>query len=93
MTTFLISFEVRPPSIPGVQETVIRNSIKTFDSWARPLRNVWLIKTYLTREQVIQYLRGSLGPNDKILIMRVSNDWISINLSQEVINWMKSGLE
>ena len=93
MKTFLITFETRPPSLPGIQDQIIINAIKSFASWARPLSHIWLIKTPLTREQVIEHIRKYLGPNDKILIMLVSNDWISINLSSEVINWMKSGLE
>ena len=92
MNTFMVSFEIKIPSIPGVQDVVIINAIKTFDSWAHPLNNVWLIKTYFTREQVIQYLRNYLGPKDKILIMKVNYEWISLNLTNEVINWMKSGL-
>ena len=92
MNTFLITFEILPPSSAG-QEEVLANGIKTlFNSWARPTSKIWLIKTYLTRKQVIDYLKGYLGPNDRILVMLVNNDWIAINLHNEVVNWMKSGL-
>lgn len=91
MNTFLISFEMFPPSL-AVQEEILINAIKSFDSWARPTSKTWLIKTYLTREQVINFLKAYIGPNDRLLVMLVNNDWISINLPNDVINWMKSGL-
>ncbi len=91
MNTFLISFEIFAPSLP-VQEGILINAIKSFGSWARPTSKIWLIKTYLTREQVMGNLRSQAGPNDSILVMLVSNDWIAINLPNDVINWMKSGL-
>ncbi len=92
MNTFLISFEIFPPSLP-VQEEILIKAIKSFDSWAKPTsKKVWLIKTYLTREQVMDYLKAYIGPNDRILVMLVSNDWIALNLPNEVVNWMKLGL-
>ncbi len=91
MNTFLITFEMLPPSLT-VQEEILINAIKSFDSWARPTPKTWLIKTYLTREQVINYLRTYIGPNDRLLVMLVNNDWIAINLPNDVVNWMKSGL-
>lgn len=91
MNTFLITFEIFSPSL-AVQEDVFANAIKTFNSWARPTSKTWLIKTYSTREQVIDYLKAYIGPNDRILVMLVNNDWIAINLPNDVVNWMKSGL-
>lgn len=91
MNTYLITYEIHPPSLP-LQEGIIINAIKSFPQWARPTNKVWLIKTYLTREQVMDTIRSNAGPNDRILVMLVSNDWISLNLSNDVVNWMKTGL-
>lgn len=91
MNTFLITFELVFPSV-GIQENIINDQIKSFGLWARPTSKVWLIKTYLTKEAVIDRLRNASGPNDKILVMRVTNDWIALHLPNEVIIWMKSGL-
>jgi hypothetical protein len=91
MNTYLITFELYSPSLP-VQEQIITSAIKTFDSWAKPTSKVWLIKTYLTRDQVINYLIDNSGPNDRLLVMSVNNDWIARNLPNDVVNWMKSGL-
>lgn len=91
MNTFLITFEILFPSLP-VQNQIIIDAIKSFGYWAKPTSSVWLIKTYSTKEDVINRLRSSAGPNDKILVMRVGNDWIATHLSEEIVNWMKSGL-
>lgn len=91
MNTFLITFEIFLPSL-ATQEEILINAIKSYGSWARPTSKVWLIRTYSTREQVINYLRAYMGPNDRILVMLVNNDWIATNLPNDVVNWMKSGL-
>lgn len=91
MNTFLISFEIFPPSF-AVQEEILINAIKSFDSWARLTSKVWLIKTYSAREQVMDHLRANAGPNDRIIVMLANNDWVALNLPNDVINWMKLGL-
>lgn len=91
MNTFLISFEIFPPSLP-IQEGIITNQIKSFGAWARPTSSVWLIKTYSSREYVMDMLKSVAGPKDRILVMRVNDDWIALHLSYDVINWMRSGL-
>ena len=91
MNTFLISFEIFPPSLPA-QKEIITNQIKSLGDWARPTSSTWLIKTYSSREYVIDMMKSVAGPNDRILVMRVNNDWIALHLPNDVINWMKSGL-
>jgi hypothetical protein len=90
MNTFLITFEIKYPSLIPVQTNILINQIKSFNAWARPTNSVWLIKTYLPKEEVIKILRNAAGPSDKILVMKVSDEWISVNLTTEVINWMRS---
>ena len=89
MNIFLITFEIFPPSLL-VQNEIIENAIKMFEFWARPTSTVWLIKTHNTKEVVINHLRAYAGPTDRILVMRVNSEWISINLPVEVINWLKA---
>ena len=88
MNTFLISFETYPPSLP-VQRGIIENKIRSFGAWARPTSFVWLIKTPFQREIVMNVLRTALGPNDKLLVMKVDNEWIAFHLSKDVVNWMQ----
>lgn len=91
MNTYLISFEIFSPSLI-IQDEILINAIKSFGSWARPTSKVWLIKTFLSRDQVIDNLISQAGPNDRILVMSVNNDWIARNLPDDVVSWMKSGI-
>lgn len=90
MNTFLISFEFLPPSFSSIQEKILVNHIKSFGSWANPTSNLWLIKTYSSKEMVMNKLRTGIGPRDRLLIMKVTNEWISFNLQSVVVDWMKS---
>lgn len=91
MKTYLISYDLLSPTTFN-NYTVIGNAIQSFDIWAKPLESLWLIKTTLTAQQIYNYLIKYIRPSDKLLIIHVDNDWISINLSNEVIKWMQAGL-
>lgn len=87
MNTFLITYNL----LLQLDEQLIIK-IKSFGYWARPLPNVWLIKTTNTKESVMNYLNTGLFVGDKILIIEVTNEWISLNLDKQVIEWMRGGL-
>lgn len=86
MKTYLITFESILP-----EETLI-NKIKSFQLWARPMGNVWLIKTTSDRQSVFNFITEGTILIGKILIIEVTNDWISKNLPVEVVQWMQGGL-
>jgi hypothetical protein len=67
--------------------------IKTFSLWARPTKSAWLIKTDNAKQDIYQYLKETLYFSDKLLIIQVTDDWISYNLSSEVVTWMQGGLQ
>ncbi len=91
MKTYLISYDlIRPESSP--EYTRLINLIKTAVTWAKPLESLWLIKSHLSSTDIINQLRAVTDANDKILIIEVTNDWASFNLSKEVIDWMRAGL-
>ncbi|HBB76279.1 MAG: hypothetical protein A2186_04225 [Candidatus Levybacteria bacterium RIFOXYA1_FULL_41_10] len=90
MNTFLITYELS--LLGNFSEASIENKIMSFGYWARPLKNTWLIKTSYAKEYVMDNMRPHFSTSDKLLIMKVSDEWISLNLQDEVINWMKSGL-
>lgn len=86
MKTYLITFESTFP------ETIIISRIKSFQLWARPLGNIWLVRTTSDRETVFNYLTNGVYFTGKILVIQVTNDWISKNLPTDVVNWMQGGL-
>lgn len=68
------------------------DSIKSFEKWARPMKNIWLIRTYMDRQSVYNKLKSSSNFTSKLLVIRVTDDWIAYNLPQEVVQWMQEGL-
>lgn len=91
MKTYLITYNLIFTENGPLSLSLI-NKIKSYQYWAKPLPNVWLIKTLNDLRTVIDYFRPDLYPGDKILIIEVSNNWISLNLDPDVVNWMKGGL-
>lgn len=91
MKTYLISYDL---VIPERLSDYIRlfDTIKTANFWAKPLESVWLVKTTLSSVQVRDELRKVIDSNDKILVIEVTNDWASYNLSQEIVDWMQREL-
>jgi hypothetical protein len=92
MKTFLIAFNVRR-NLYRDSESALVTKLKSYPKWAKPFEGVWLIKTERsTRQTIMDYLRSALNPEDQIMIIQVTNDWISRNLSPRIVEWLKSGL-
>jgi hypothetical protein len=91
MNIYQITFEVRYPSI-RVQNDVIINGIRSLGPWARINDTTFLVKSYYTNYYVLNYMRSYLGPSDMIMVQPFDkNTWNSVNLPQEVVNWIKFG--
>ena len=91
MKTYLIIYQFANPSLEILYNNFYTR-IKSYQYWARPMQNAWLIKTLASRDDVMTHLRPTLLTADKILIMNVNNDWISLNLETSVVKWMQGGL-
>lgn len=91
MKTYLISYDlIKPETLPDYKRLI--NTIKTATYWAKPLKSVWLVKTTLSAAQIRDELRKVTDPNDKILVIEITNHWASLGLSKEVTDWMKQGM-
>lgn len=91
MKTYLVSYDlIRPESSP--EYTRLINLIKTATNWAKPLESVWFIKTDLSSMDIVNKLRAVIDANDKLLVIEVTNDWTSFNVSKDVAEWMRKGL-
>lgn len=91
MKTYLISYDlVRPESSPEYVRLI--NAIKSYSYWAKPLESLWLVKTDVSAMQLINYLRTFISVADHILVIEVTKDWVSYNLSIAVVDWMKGNL-
>ena len=91
MKTYLITYNLLfGESSPYY--TAFNNKIKSYQYWAKPLPNIWLVKTNTDLQTIINYLKTDLFKGDKLLIIEVNNNWISLNLDPDVVKWMQGGL-
>lgn len=86
--TYLITYDLIRPST-SVDYDQLYDAIRSFKYWAKPLESVWLIKTEMSREEIMNILRSKIDVNDKLLIMEISNRWIAYNIPDAVVNWMR----
>lgn len=90
MKTFLISYDLINKTI--FDYTKLIDYIKSFGIWAKPLESVWLIKTNMSAVDLVNQIRSVTYPNDKILVIEITNNWASFNISREVSDWMRQGM-
>ena len=91
MKTYLISYDLLR-SNPFVAYENLREAIKRSMYWAKPLESVFIIKTTLTAIEVAKALQPYLDPTDKLLVVEIGKDWGSINMSSDVVNWLKNNV-
>lgn len=69
------------------------NYFKTASYWAKPLPNVWFIKTNRMSSELRDGIMSRITNTDKVLVIAVNNsDWASYNLDKVITDWMKSDL-
>lgn len=90
MKTFLISYDLINKTMFDYSKLI--EYIKSFNVWAKPLESVWLIKTDLDVMDIVNQIRNITSTNDKILVIEVTNDWASFNISKEVSDWMRNNI-
>lgn len=50
----------------------------------------WIVESELSNAQVSEKLVAVLRPTDKLLVMRISKDWIAANLPQAELDWLSA---
>ncbi len=91
LKTYLISYDLIGGE-PRVAYQKLRQAITSVAFWAKPLESVYIIKSDLSAIEIAQRLQKSMHPVDKLLVVEVGKDWGSLNLSNEVVNWLRSNL-
>ncbi len=88
----LISYDLSAPDTSEHYERLI-GRIKNLGMWAKPLESFWLVQTDNTVQTVRDDLMASVQSNDRLLVLDITGDgWASLNLSADVVNWMKNHL-
>jgi len=92
MKTFLISYDLGVPETHS-DYTILANHIKSlYAFWARPVKSVWIIKSDNNAAQIRDSIKLGLDSNDKLIVVELSGDWGTYNITKEVTDWMKTNL-
>jgi len=68
--------------------------LKTADYWARPMTNVWFIKTTINAGDLRDGIKSRLNFSDKVIVIEVSGkNWGTSNIEKNVTDWMKLNLQ
>lgn len=77
MRTFLVCYDLAYPAFNKAD--VVSTITMSAASWARPLDNVWYIRTDGDQQEVEDGLRGVIGLEDGLLIQAVRDEAVLMN--------------
>ncbi len=92
MKTFFVSYDL---GVPESYSDYIKLSdyLKSiFGTWARPVKSDWIVKSDLNAANIRDLIMSRLDSNDKLIVIEISKDWATYNISSEVTEWMKNNL-
>lgn len=90
MNTYLVSYDLIKP---GKDYSHLIAYLKSYSGWAKPLESVWLLKTSLDHTGLRDAIRQHIDSNDKLLVVRVTNETAAwFNLPEKVSDWIKTSL-
>ena len=74
---------------PGRTYSPVVEAIKAVGAWAHIGGSVWVVDTLLPAKDVFDRIRASADSNDSFFIVRIQQDWWSVNLTAAVVEWLK----
>lgn len=92
MKTFLISYDLGVPETHSDYVALSSHLKSLYASWARPVKSVWIIKSEKDAEQIRDEIKTALDTNDKLIVVEMSGNWGTYNVSKEVTDWMKDNV-
>lgn len=67
--------------------------LKSHQSWAKPLKSSFFVKTTLTSMELLEGIMEHIDANDAVVVVTVTNSsWASIRISSEVNEWLQENL-
>lgn len=67
--------------------------LKSHQSWAKPLKSSFLVKTSLSVGDLRDGIKQRIDTNDEVLVINVDGrSWASFGINSAVTDWMKSNL-
>ena len=92
MNVYLISYDLSAPDTREHYQRLI-DQIKSYDSWAKPLESLWLIRTSKSLTVVRDDLKQYVLANDKLFLIDVSQRfWAFSNIGDAVVQWVRANI-
>ena len=85
MKVFSVSYDLNKT---GQNYSELYEELKKSTSWWHYLDSTWLIYTHESASQLSERLLKHLDKNDRLLVIRVTNDYAGW-LTQEAWNWIR----
>jgi hypothetical protein len=77
----------------GQDYTKLIEYLKSHQSWAKPLKSSFFVKTALTAGELRDGIKGHIDSNDEVVVVTVtSQNWATFGISETVTTWMKNNL-
>lgn len=77
----------------GQDYTKLIDYLKSHESWAKPLKSSFFVKTSLTAGQLRDGIKKHIDANDDIVVVTVTGEsWATYGISSNVTDWMKKNL-
>ncbi len=76
-------------TMPESSYTNLETYLKTADSWAKPMSNVWIIKTSVDASTLRDGVKSRIYNIDQTIILSLDKYWATSNVSREITDWMK----
>jgi hypothetical protein len=90
MSYYLISYDLRAP---GRDYQSLYDAIKRIaNGWCHCLESVWIIGHAGPAAMIRDELKQHIDANDRLLVIKVTGDWASWNLSTEITEWLRQHL-
>lgn len=87
MNKYLVSYDLIGPDR---DYEAIKEKLRSYSPRAKPLESVWIIKTDKSAEEIRDDLKTAVDSNDKLLVVKLSGNWATRNISVNVTDWMKN---
>ena len=75
--------------IKGKDYTKLIDKLKSYGTYARAQGSLWFIKSSKSASYIRDELKGATDDDDKIIVIKVTLPWASLNLSKDVNDWLK----
>lgn len=84
MRTFLVAYDLtrRNDHRPAIADAIMRSA----EHWARPLDNVWYLRTAASSADIERQLAGLIGEDDGLLVQEARGEAVLSNTS---LRWFR----